>query len=316
MKTGIAIFTAIYLALGAPSSARAEPTAELEQNASAHFEKGLELYREGSLDAALVEFERAYALIPNYRLLYNLAQIQAERHEYVAAVGLFEKYLATGGTEIDEARRAEAQQEIDKLRTRISYLMVDSNVAGARLFVNDVQVGTLPLNEAVPINSGVSNIRLESAGYAPASTQLKVAGGERPRLNLPLITSERARANDRASPSAREANYQPFWISAGATLALGGATLGLGLTARAADQDLDAALQQVPLDQAEVDDARAQLKLCAALTDAFAVASVAGLGVALYFLFAPPRAKGAGKETARAVHLSPSTRGLGLRATF
>jgi tetratricopeptide (TPR) repeat protein len=316
MKTRLAIFMAIYLAFSGPWSARAEPAEDLEKSAALHFERGLELYREGSLDAALVEFERAYALIPNYRLLYNLAQIQAERHEYVAAVNLFEKYLAAGGTELGETRRAEAQQEVDKLRTRISYLTVESNLAGAQLFVNDVQVATLPLSEALPINSGVCNVRLERAGYSPATAQLKVAGGERPRLNLPLVSSDQARTGEHGAAPSKEANYQPFWISAASTLALGGATLGLGLTARAADEDLDTALAQVPVDDAEVDDARSRLKLCAALTDAFAVASVASLGVALYFLFAPPRAKGAGKESAHALRISPSTRGLGLRATF
>src|SRR5690606_15305964 len=37
--------------------------------AAEHFERGIELYREGSLDAALVEFERAYESVPDYRVL-------------------------------------------------------------------------------------------------------------------------------------------------------------------------------------------------------------------------------------------------------
>jgi tetratricopeptide (TPR) repeat protein len=318
-------WAALPLALGLCTRAHAEHAPELEQNAAAHFEKGVELYREGSLDAALVEFERAYELIPSYRLLYNLAQIQAERHEYTTAVSLFEKYLAAGGDQISEARRNEARAEIEKLGTRISYLSVESNVEGAQLFVDDVQVGRLPLAAPVPVNSGVCEVRLEKPGYLPTRQRLKVAGGERPRLNLTLVANDGTRA---AGAAASSANYLPFWISSAATLACAGATLGLGLTANAADRDLDAALHRFPAQEGALDDARSQLKLYAALTDAFAAASVVGLGVALYFLIDPPLSArapegalrqsraGARREPARSVRISPSQRGVGLRATF
>lgn len=315
MKTHGAIVAAIAL-FGVLSLAHAQPETNLEASASAHFDKGLELYREGSLDAALVEFERAYALVPNYRLLYNLAQIQAERHQYVAAVDLFEKYLATGGVEIDGARRSEVQHDSEKLRARIAYLTVDSNVEGARLFVDDVPVATLPLSAAVPINSGVCDVRLERAGYLPASSQLKVAGGEEPRLTLPLVAAGQAEKREQKASRAHSVSYLPFWISSATTLALASTTLALGLSTRSANRELDHALAQVPVNAAQVDDARAHVKLLAALTDTFAVASLAGLGVSLYLLLAPPRARAAKQESARAFHLSPSTRGLGLRASF
>jgi tetratricopeptide (TPR) repeat protein len=298
-----------------PEAEAREQNRELEPQATAHFERGVELYREGSLDAALVEFERAYELIPSYRLLYNLAQIQAERHEYATAVSLFERYLQAGGSEVAETRKREVEQEIDKLRTRVAYLKVDSNVEGARLFVNDAQLATLPMAEPVPINSGVCVVRLEKAGYAPTSYRLKVAGGERPRLSLSLVESERAATRDASSAGSSSANYLPFWISSAVTVALGGATLGFGLTARAADSKLDDALNRYPANQGEVDDARSRVKLYAGLTDACAAASIVGLGLALYFLIDPPRSA-AHKDPARTARILPSQRGLGLRATF
>lgn len=295
------------------SSARADLN-ELEGQAAAHFERGVELYREGSLDAALVEFERAYELIPSYRLLYNLAQIQAERHEYATAVGLFEKYLEAGAAQLSDARRAEVQAEIEKLRARVSYLSVHSNVQGAKLFVNDTLVGSLPLSRPVPINSGVWSVRVEKAGYVSATAQVKVAGGERPTLNLPLLSTERTRNGEAAASSEPGAkNYLPAWITSASALALGGATLGLGLAAHAADQDLDLALGRFPARKGEIDDKRGQLKLYAGLADACAAASIVALGVAIYLWIDPPRER---SETARSARILPSERGLGLRATF
>lgn len=299
--------------VGESSGARAD--SELEGQAGAHFERGVELYREGSLDAALVEFERAYELIPSYRLLYNLAQIQAERHEYATAVGLFDKYLEAGAEQVAEDRRAEVQTEIEKLRARVAYLAVQTNVEGAKLFVNDALVGSLPLERPVPINSGVWNLRVEKAGYVTARAELKVAGGERPTLNLPLISSERAHTGETKASPERAANYLPAWITSATALAFGGATLGLGLAAHSADQQLDLALGRFPVRQGEIDDKRSQLKLYAGLTDACAAASIVALGVAIYLWFDPPRARGR-SEPSPTARLMPSERGLGLRGTF
>src|ERR1043166_1717810 len=47
------------------------------------FAHGVELYRAGAYDAALAAFTRAYELAPTYRILYNLAQVQAQRQDYV-----------------------------------------------------------------------------------------------------------------------------------------------------------------------------------------------------------------------------------------
>jgi hypothetical protein len=315
MRKFLSIAFAVASLLLAEHGARAEAS-ELEGQAAAHFERGVELYREGSLDAALVEFERAYELIPSYRLLYNLAQIQAERHEYATAVGLFEQYLRAGAEQVTAARRAEVQAEIAKLRARVAYLSVRSNVEGAKLFVNDALVASLPLSAPVPINSGVWSVRVEKPGYVAASAQLKVAGGERPTLELPLLSVERSRPLGAQPKAAREANYVPAWITSASALALGGATLGLGLAAHAADQDLDRALARFPARQTEIEDKRGQLKLYAGLTDACAAASIVALGVAVYLWIAPPRARGRSDAGSARVRLAPSQRGVGLRATF
>jgi tetratricopeptide (TPR) repeat protein len=305
---------ALCAALGVCPAARAAPTEEQKQSAAAHFEKGVEFYREGSLDAALVEFERAYELIPDFHLLFNLAQIQTERHEYAAAVGYFEKYLQTGAEQIPEARRTEAQRELEKLRERVAFLMVESDTAGAQLFINDERVATLPLAQPVAINPGVCNVRVEQAGYLPARQQLRVAVGERPRVRLALQPAGRADAGSAAG----SANYTPFWIATGATGAFAVATLGFGLTARAADQDLDDQLAQFPADPNKVDDARSRLRVYSALTDTCAALSVVGLGLAIDYLVAPPRAS-AGSQTdaaRRSLRVVPGYRGIALHATF
>jgi len=318
-------------ALGAAQAAQSER----EQEAAARFERGLELYGEGSLDAALVQFERAYELIPNYRVLYNLAQIQAERHEYVAALSLYERYLEQGGEQIAAARRAEALAQIESLRERVAELWVESDVAGAKLFVDDDLVGELPLSSPVAIDAGVRHVRLEKPGFAPVFRQLKVAGGDRPRLRIPLARLDVGAAPGSAAsgaaadaPSVRD--YRPLWISATATVVLGAAAVTMGMLAHGANQDLERALNTFPSDPEAVQDSRSQLKTYAALTDALGVVSVLSLGLSVYFLVAPPRAPGVGRDLASSLRwrtgrpastrdslrLSAHATGLGLVGSF
>src|SRR5512147_2127853 len=85
------------------------------EEASQRFQRGVKLYRDRSFDAALVEFNRAYELAPDYRVLYNIGQVQVERGDAVAAVKAFRQYLKDGGDSIAATRSADLQTEITRL---------------------------------------------------------------------------------------------------------------------------------------------------------------------------------------------------------
>lgn len=257
--------------------------------ARVHFERGVELYREGSLDAALAEFERSYQIAPNYKLLYNLAQVQAERHEYVLAVKLFNDYVQAGMNEITPERKRAVGEDVDKLRERIASLTIDVSVDGADVYVNDALVGRSPLPNAVLVNVGNCRVRAEKTGFAAKQQTLTVAGADRPHVKLELVANPAL--VQRAAPSTvtvQKADMTPFWISVGATVALGGATAVFGALALNANSDLDRELNQLPAQRERVDAARRQLRTMAALTDGFGAASIVAAGSAIYFLLAPP----------------------------
>jgi len=117
-------------ALVAAEPAAPAVSASSTTEARERFQRGVALYREGSFDAALAEFRRAYEIAPNYRILYNLAQVQVERHDSVAALSLFGQYLQQGGSELDAERRAQVERDMQSLRGRVVDLTVECNVAG------------------------------------------------------------------------------------------------------------------------------------------------------------------------------------------
>lgn len=310
-QTWLAVAAAL-VSLSLPAARCAAQSVDAEE-AAALFDRGVELYREGDLDAALTQMERVYELAPKPGILYNLAQIQVERHQYVAASSLYEKFLNTS-EDASDPRKADARAQVDKLRGRIADLWVECNVDGARLSINDEPAGTLPLSEPLKIDAGVSRVRVVMRGYQPAVQTLKVVGGDRARLVLSLQPVEAGAKQPvgTATPS-RRPRYWPFGIAAATTVALGAVTLTTGLTMARADRDLDRALDRLPAREEEVSYYRSRLRTFAGLTDGFGAASIVALGVSLYLLVRPPEAT---PRDARRLGVAPTAGGLSLHGTF
>jgi hypothetical protein len=259
----------------------------------AHFVRGVQLYRSAAYDAALAEFSRAYESAPNYRILYNLAQIQAERHDDVAALKLFERYLADGATGISEARASEVEAEMTELGRRICRLRVDTNADGARLFINQILVGELPIEEALLVNAGMYRLRVEKAGYLPAGQVVTLTSGEELTLELELTaeleTDSRAIPPTVNAPPASLPSSQvhrtALWASLGTTAAFTGASLSFGLLTRQANTRIDRLVETYPARHDAIDKARSRARSFATLTDAFGIAAATALGFSAYYYF-------------------------------
>lgn len=285
-----------------PAGAEAQAGLQADREAAqGHFERGVELYHEGNLDAALVEFERAYELYPSYKLLFNLAQLQVKRHEYVTALQLYRRYLEDGQDRIASERRQEVESELSLLETRVASLWVKANVEDAELVVNGARAVSLPLSEPIMVNAGLGTVRVSKPGYRPARQRFKAAGGDRLTVTVSLVPDVEPVDADAAldprpaassgSVRAVDEDYLPFWVSLAATAALAGAATTFGVLAMQADDDLGAALARVPVDPVAVDGARTDTKTFALLSDGLAIAAVLGAGLTLYLMLDPPVAE-------------------------
>jgi tetratricopeptide (TPR) repeat protein len=90
--------------------------AEDAVRAEAAFEEGKRLYHDESFEAAAAAFRKAYELRPNWKILYNIGQSEAASKRYGLAVEAFERYLVMGGDDIDQNRRDEVLEEMEKFR--------------------------------------------------------------------------------------------------------------------------------------------------------------------------------------------------------
>jgi len=302
----------LLLLCSSGAAAAASPEGNITE-ASAHFNRGVELYHEGNLDAALAEFSRANELAPNYRLLYNMAQVQSERHDYVRAIQLLSSYIQQGGAEVSAARRKEVEQESARLRQRVAMLWVSADAENASLWINDERVATLPLQQPVLLNAGIARVRVEADGRKPYATELNVAGGDRPRLQVALELAQGPAAARQPEP---KIDYTPVWASGISTATLGVSTIVFGaLTARANSQ-LNAQLDTFPGDDAAIEGSRHKVRVLAALTDVFGVATLLAAGTGVYFLASPVYERDAEDKRAADIRVSAGFGTVAVEGSF
>lgn len=329
----LAIMLGLGVAAGPAQAANDSKTAQ----ASAHFQRGVQLYKQRSFDAALAEFEKSYELAPDYHLLFNLAQVQLERHDYVAAIKRFREYLQVGEGQIDAARRSEVEREIARVNDLVAEVSFAVTPDGTQISLDGVELGGAPLSAPIAINSGVHRVLLSKPGFTTVQQTLTVAGGESPRVVValrPTQTEPNPRAADaraQAAPAAGSARSSPkpdeaapgvrpershtgLWISLGATVALGGASGAMALVTSKAKRNFDSELDRFGATPDDIDSARARLKTDALVTDVLAGAALVSAGFCVYFIATGGSSSEAASPPRVAFGLAP--RGVFARGNF
>ena len=293
MTRALCRFLLLFFVCAWPAMASAE-------DASDHFRRGVELFEEGNHRAAIIEFERAYELKPNWRVLYNIGQVHFLLQDYSAALKAFERYLAEGGDEVPSKRRAVVEADLEKLEKRVAKLTLNVSVPGAEISIDDVVVGTSPLAGPVGVNAGRRKVTVSKADHQPVTRMVDIAGGDIQTLSLELVkltTAEPEPAPPPAAPSPAPQRADkgevepeshvnvPFWTSLAITGVLGiGATI-TGVLALRSKSDLDEELDTFPGNSDAINAARDDVSSLSAATDVLIALTVAGAVVTVVFAF-------------------------------
>lgn len=174
----------LFFALaGGPASADAPP-AEPAREAASRYELGIKLYEAGKFEAAVAEFEAAYALRPHHELLYNLGVAQKRLLRLGAARGSFKRFLSEGGERIPSDRRALVEQEIASIVRLAAEVEVRVEGAPAAVEVDGQPAGASPLVDPLLVLSGSHLFRATREGHDPAEQRLEVVSGRRYTIDL------------------------------------------------------------------------------------------------------------------------------------
>ncbi len=168
---------------------RAAPTEAARSEARDRFDRGLRLFNGGDNAGALVEFRRAYELVENSTVLYNIGIVYAQIGRAVEATDALNQVLANPGA-LSPDRLGLARKTRDEQASRIAEVTLEANVAGARVEVDGVEVATTPLAGALRVPSGTHVIGLVAPGFSPQRKEIAIAGGQQKALRFELVAMQ------------------------------------------------------------------------------------------------------------------------------
>lgn len=301
-----------------------EPSAEDMAEARTRYERGQELYDDGAYEQALIEFDRAYALAPAHRILFNIGQVAVLLNNYPRAIEALEGYLCGGGDKIEQKRRAAVEKELDTLYGRIAYIEIATNVEGAEIIVDDISRGRTPLDKPIIVNAGRHTIVAKKAGLMEDRETVVLAGTDRVALDLELLEPPAGQPaspiyvtpptrDDPGTPGAPPPKPPPepgtAWIGWVTTGTLAAGAIVTGLLALKASSDLDDLKNTFPVSRDELDDQESQRLGLSVATDVLAGLAVVSAGVSIWWTISENDGDDEGDVTARVV-VSPASVGI------
>jgi len=211
-----------------PSPAQPSSTASAADSvgrARQHFTRGVKLYEEDDFRTALIEFNRAYELAPNWQVLYNIGQASYQLRDYANALKTLERYVAAGGASIAPDRRQQVDREMEELRGRVAHVTFLSNVRGAELTLDDVALGATPFAGPELVGAGRHKVTASKVGWGAATRVVDIAGGDNLTIALEL--------REESAPQSRDAGalvetHKPSYAPAVVTGAIGVAGVAVG----------------------------------------------------------------------------------------
>lgn len=282
---------------------RPDETEGLEQaraEAAERFSRGLGFYRDGDYALALIEFDRAYQLVPDYRVLYNIGQVSIQLSRFARARAALEQYLKEGGASLSDERTAAVEADLRMLVARTAFLNLEMAEGGAEVFIDDRSYGVTPLREPILLAAGEHRLLVRKPGFEEASQRLTLAGAEELTLEISLVQlspqepivvatpvepqTSSAPTPPPAAPVALERRHGPSaaligWITTG-TLAAGAVVTGvLGLAAKADYDELDSTPN---LPDGELESAAGKAQALLTTADVLGAAALVSGGVSLY----------------------------------
>jgi tetratricopeptide (TPR) repeat protein len=150
---------------------------EAKDAAHAHFDRGLAASNAQRLSEAADEFQKAYELWPDYKVLYNIGRVRVALGQPVEVVDAFEAYLTKGGAEITDERRDEVRKEIENQQARIAMITVQASAEGADLRLDGRLIGHSPLPGPIRVAAGKHTLEALLPDRPTQLRELELTGG-------------------------------------------------------------------------------------------------------------------------------------------
>jgi hypothetical protein len=274
----------------------ADVSQERAMAAQAAFQRATQLYADGQVEAALQRYEQAYALLPQYKVLYNIASLRLQLGRKAEARRALELHLKLGAQELPAERRAQLQRTLEALERETATLTLLTNVAPEEVMIDAQPVHSNELTGLV-LEPGSHVVRISKPGFRPEEREVTVKEGQQLHLVLQLwpvaevpapAPPSVASAPPAAAPTpplpppAELAQPGPSWLPWAVTGTLAAGWLTTSLLALQARHDRDALERDASTSRRRIEDGRRVHLRLAVASDALLAATLGAAGVSAY----------------------------------
>ena len=157
---------------------RAAADTEAERaEAKAMLTRGLTLLDRNDFAGALERFERAYALVPSPKILFNLGEAYLGLDRNADALRSFEGFLDQAPS-APPASRATAERRCDALRRRVGFIEPTAAEDGTSIVIDGQKLAQTPLHRPLPVEPGKHEVTFDKPGMAPQTSTISVLAGQ------------------------------------------------------------------------------------------------------------------------------------------
>lgn len=211
----------------------AQDYGELIREAVGEFERG-------NWEEAHVLFRRAHALSPNARTFRGLGITAFESRRYVEAISALESALVDENKALTPEQRSEVESVIARARTFVAIYRIRVRPDDAEVLVDGARVD--PSRELV-LDPGEHAFVARAAGHEDYQAIQRANAGSKNELEIELRPEAQGALSTPPPPNGapkRRVRSHPWTFSlAGATVAVGAATLGVALVTKKKNDDFE-----------------------------------------------------------------------------
>lgn len=193
-STSRLLLAAVLSAL--PAAAFADPTTEARER----FQEGVRLFRASDYAAARAAFEDANRILPNSRILANIAACWAGEGRNGEALSTYRRFLREAGEGVPRRARDEAQSEVDRLRQLVCDIVVVVEPERAEIIVDGRSYGASPLAGPISVEPGEHAVDVRAEGYSPFPRRFTCQAGSETDMAVVLDRLAAPRESQPAPP--------------------------------------------------------------------------------------------------------------------
>ncbi|MBL8678840.1 MAG: PEGA domain-containing protein [Myxococcales bacterium] len=190
------ILTVALVLAGTDALAQRRPRPQgtgLTGEADERFRRGIQLATENNYQAALVEFRRAYEVSRNALILFNVGAMEVELSHFAEGLDALQEYERAAPAPVVQARRAQIDALLERIRTRSGTITVALNIEALRVQIDAVGTsGVRVVREgaaaraAIRVPIGRYRITITAPGFRPREVEQDIASNSDTRVDQAL----------------------------------------------------------------------------------------------------------------------------------